>query len=140
MIAIKGGFYWCSLIITAILIMPRLGGYDHMWMNGAYEAFCVIALFPVVVMAGAGSKITDNKTVALCKFFGDISYPLYITHFPLIYMQIAWVRNNPDATTGQHIFLGISIFLMSVGIAYASLKLYDEPVREWLARHILRKK
>lgn len=39
LIKIKRGFYWCSLLIAAILVMPRIGGTEAMWMNGAYEAF-----------------------------------------------------------------------------------------------------
>ena len=139
LINIKGGFYLTSLIIAAILVMPRIGGHQHMWMNGAFEAICVLLLFPLIVMMGAGSRIEGRKSIAACKFLGDISYPLYITQFPLIYMQIAWVSNHPDAPTGTHIFRGISIFFISIDLAYASLRLYDEPVREWLRKHILSK-
>lgn len=38
---------------------------------------------------GAGSTVTGKYSVAICKFFGNVSYPLYITHFPLVYMQSA---------------------------------------------------
>ena len=38
------------------------------------------------------------------------------------------------------IFVGVAIFCLAVGIAYASLKLYDEPVREWLKNHWLMRK
>ena len=106
-------------------------------MNGTYEAFCILIMFPLIVIMGAGSKVTGKRSVAVCKFMGEISYPLYITHYPLIYMQVAWASNHPDAPLGVHIFLAVSIFFLAIGIAYASLKLYDEPVREWLKQHWL---
>lgn len=140
LIKIKRGFYWCSLFITVILVMPRIGGETDMWMNGAYEILSVLILFPLIVIMGAGSNVTGKRSIALCKFFGEISYPLYITHFPLIYMQIAWARNHPDAPLNAHIFLSVAIFFLSIGLAYACLKLYDEPVREWLKQHFLMKK
>ena len=140
LIKIKRGFYWCSLFVAVLLVMPRIGGETYMWMNGAYEAVCVLALFPLIVMMGAGSSVTGKRSVAVCKFFGEISYPLYITHFPLIYMQIAWARNHPDAPLSVHVFLAVAIFFLSIGIAYACLKLYDEPVREWLKQRFLMKK
>ena len=141
LIRMKRGFYWCSLFITAILVMPRIGGMEHMWMNGAYEAIVVLFLFPLIVMMGAGSPITGTRSVKLCQFLGEISYPLYITHFPLIYMQIAWAKNHPDAPLGTHVFLAVCIFFLSIAVAYACLRLYDEPVREWLRlRFIVKKK
>ena len=77
--------------------------------------------------------------MAVCTFLGGISFPLYITHYPLVYMQMAWVAGNPDAPLGTGIFVNVAIFLLAVGLAWACLKLYDLPVREWLKRHWLMK-
>ena len=139
LIKIKRGFWWCSVLIIVMLAMPRIGGMENMWMNGAYEAFCILIICPLIVAIGAGSDIKGKKSVAVCTFLGEISYPLYITHFPLVYMQIAWANNHPDAPLGTVICLSVSIFILSVGLAYGSLKLYDRPVREWLKKHWLMK-
>lgn len=139
LIKIKRGFWWCSVLIIVMLAMPRIGGMENMWMNGAYEAFCILIICPLIVAIGAGSDIKGKKSVAVCTFLGEISYPLYITHFPLVYMQIAWANNHPDAPLGTVICLSVSIFILSVGLAYGSLKLYDIPVREWLKKHWLMK-
>lgn len=139
LIKIKRGFWWCSVLIIVMLAMPRIGGMENMWMNGAYEAFCILIICPLIVAIGAGSDIKGKKSVAVCTFLGEISYPLYITHFPLVYMQIAWANNHPNAPLGTVICLSVSIFILSVGLAYGSLKLYDIPVREWLKKHWLMK-
>ena len=139
LIKIKRGFWWCSVLIIVMLAMPSIGGMENMWMNGAYEAFCILIICPLIVAIGAGSDIKGKKSVAVCTFLGEISYPLYITHFPLVYMQIAWANNHPDAPLGTVICLSVSIFILSVGLAYGSLKLYDIPVREWLKKHWLMK-
>lgn len=140
LLPVKRGFYWCSLFIAVILVMPRIGGDTAPWQNGVYEAVSVIVFFPLIVAMGAGSSVTGKRSVALCKFLGELSYPLYITHYPLIYMQISWARNHSDAPFEMHLFVAIAVFVLSIAIAYASLRLYDEPVREWLKHHWLMKK
>ena len=140
LLPVKRGFYWCSLFIAVILVMPRIGGDTAPWQNGVYEAVSVIVFFPLIVAMGAGSSVTGKRSVALCKFLGELSYPLYITHYPLIYMQISWARNHSDAPFEMHLFVAIVVFVLSIAIAYASLRLYDEPVREWLKHHWLMKK
>ena len=56
-----------------------------------------------------------------------------------MYMQMNWVWNNPDAPTYAHIVVNVSTVLLSVGLAYASLKLYDTPVRKWLTEKWLKR-
>ena len=139
LITVRGGFWWCSLIIVILFAMPRIGGDnpDNFWMNGLYEAICILLVFPLVVAIGAGSS-TKGKTTAINRFLGDISFPLYITHYPLIYWQMSWATTHKDLPTETHVFVAVSIFILAVAIAYASLKLYDEPVREWLKRKLFK--
>lgn len=66
------------------------------------------------------------------RYYLMISYPIYITHYPLIYMHIAWVRHHPEATLGQNILISLSVFVASILLAYGAYRLYDIPVREWL--------
>lgn len=141
-INVKGGFWWCSLIVATLLVMPRIGGSDpaNFWMNGLYEAVCILIAFPIVVAMGAGSKVSGRKSTAVCKFLGEISYPLYVTHYPLIYVQMSWAATHKDLPQSLHILFAISIFILAVMIAYGSLKAFDEPVREWLKQKLLVKK
>lgn len=135
----KRAFWWCSLMIVVILSFPRLGGENHFWMNGLYEACCILFVFPVIVSMGAGGKITGKRSTKMCKFLGDISYPVYITHYSLIYTYTAWVCNN-NATLAEGIPYMILTFAGSFILAYACLKLYDEPIRSWLTNRFLKGK
>ncbi|WP_200940795.1 hypothetical protein [Sphingomonas sp. Leaf339] len=72
----------------------------------------------------------------IARFFGDLSFPLYITHYPLIYVYTAWVVDNRIPPARGAIW-GLALVRAAVAIAYASLKLYDEPVRRWLASRFL---
>ena len=142
-INIRGAFGWASLLLALCLCLPRVGGHAHPWMNGMYDSFCILIMFPLIVAIGAGTGKSagtpqDNR---LAKWLGGISYPLYITHYPLIYIWTAWVYGpqHPSGHTAKPWLLGAALFVTAVAIGYASLKLYDEPVRRWLNRRFLGK-
>jgi peptidoglycan/LPS O-acetylase OafA/YrhL len=137
-IHVPGGFALCSLLVIAALCMPRIGGTHHLWMNGLYESFCIIVLFPLIVAIGASERISGTFQTRLSKLLGDISYPLYITHFPLIYIYTGWLVRD-KVPVGRGAVAGVLLFIASITIAYACLKLYDEPVRGWLSRRYLGK-
>ena len=133
---VKHAFFWCSLLLVVVLSIPRIGGSGHLWMNGLYESAVIIFMFPLIVYLGASSEVKGKAAIRLCKFLGNISYPLYITHYPLIYIYTGWVYNNKTPLRkGFPIALFVLIF--SVSLAYACLKLYDEPVRLWLKKKLL---
>jgi peptidoglycan/LPS O-acetylase OafA/YrhL len=137
LIKLKGGFWWCSLLIVVMLCMPWMGigtEGEARWTNGLYEAFCILICFPLIVAIGAGSSVKGGKSEAINRFLGEISYPLYITHYPLIYMQMSWVDNHKDAPLSMHIFVAVCIYVLAILVAYGAYKLYDLPVREWLKK------
>lgn len=135
-IKVRNAFAVCSLLLVAALSLPRFGMGDQRWINGLYEAACIILLFPLIVAIGAGEKDVDGPSVRIARFFGDLSYPLYITHYPLIYAYTGWVVDKKP-TPAQGALIGGGVFALAVVIAWACLKLYDEPVRRWLAGRLL---
>ena len=138
-IHLKGGFWWCALAIVVIFSVPCIGGRQCLW-DGLYQAVCILIVFPLLVLAGAGSVTTDAKSTAVCKWMGEISYPLYITHFPLMYMQMNWVAEHADAPLWQHITVSAGVFFVSIILAWGLLKIYDTPVREWLKKTLFANK
>lgn len=135
----RGGMTWCSVAVAATLVVPHLGGIDHEWINGLYCAVTILLIYPAVVAAGAGSPLRGRRTTAICKFLGMISYPLYITHYPMIYVQMNWAARHAGAPLSTHIWVAVSIFIASIAVAYASVKVYDIPVRAWLSERFLYK-
>lgn len=128
-------------MIVVLLGMPWMGmGAEGgaRWTNGLYEAVCILIFFPLIVSIGAGSSVKGSTSESINKFLGDISFPLYITHYPLVYMQMAWMENHKDAPLGTHVFVAAATFLLAVFIAYAAYRLYDIPVREWLKNKLFK--
>lgn len=135
-----GGFWWCSLAVALVLVAPHIPGGTHgtpTSLNGIYCAIAILLIFPLVVVAGASSKVTDSRSAAVCKFLGDISYPLYVTHYPLIYVQMAWASKHQNLPASTHVIVAVGIYFIALFLAYASFKLYDVPVRNWLKRRFL---
>lgn len=136
---IKGAFWICSLSIVALLAVPRIGGAEHLWMNGVYDTLCCVVFLPLLVYLGASGKSSDKYTAQVCKFLGDISYPLYMVHYPFIYLYFAWVKNN-DLTFEESLPGAAGVVIGSIVLAYICLKFYDMPVRKYLTNRFLKSK
>lgn len=138
-IKIKGAFWLCGLILAALLAVPRLGGAESSWMNGLYEIACFAVFFPLLILLGASGKITDKYTEKICGFLGKISYPLYMVHYPFIYLYYAWVKNE-NLSFSDSLPGALAVVVGSILLAYGCLKCYDEPVRKYLTKRFLKKK
>ncbi len=133
--SVKNAFLWCSLLLVAILSVPRLGGTEHIWINGLYVSVSIIILFPLIIYMGASGNVTGRFSTKLCRFLGDISYPVYIIHYPLIYMFMAWVFKN-QVSMKASVPMALFIFFLTIALSYGIYRIYDVPVRKWLTRKI----
>lgn len=122
-------YSFCSLALAILFFIP----YSR--FNGWFEAFCIIIVFPIIVAAGAGGSIS-GRWAKLCKFSGDISYPIYIVHYPFIYIYTAWIYTKKPAP-GTVVPVAIFLFVFFMLLAWAAFRFYDEPVRAWLKRKYL---
>jgi peptidoglycan/LPS O-acetylase OafA/YrhL len=122
----------CSLLLVAVFAVPTQKG-----VTGPYEAACVILLFPVIIMMGAGVTTMSGWLGRLCRFTGQLSYPLYIIHYPLIYMFGHWLMStHPARTTVPLVATGL--FVTEIAIATVLLYAYDLPVRAWLTKKFIK--
>lgn len=135
---VKHAFLLCSVIITVVLAWPRLGGEQHLWMNGLYESLVIIVVFPLIVWLGASGQVRSGLSQRICNFLGEISYPIYIIHYPFVYTYTAWVQNN-RITVAQGWPVAIGTVVFCVLLAYLCLRFYDMPVRQWLTVKTMKK-
>ncbi|MDD2996825.1 MAG: acyltransferase [Paludibacter sp.] len=136
---IKGAFWICSLILAVLFHVPYIEGTSFHF-NGLFEFITIAGIFPVVLLLGASGTTTDKITAKISKFLGEISFPLYMVHYPVMYLFYAWLIDKKLYTLGetwQVALLGIAGIVM---LAYLCLKLYDEPVRKWLGKKFISKK
>lgn len=126
--------FWISVIVLFVLFsMPYIAKTGDISLNGIYELSCIICVFPLIIWFGAAANITNAFTTKICKFLGDISYPLYIVHYPVMYLFYSWLIKNELYTLGETWHVVILVMAVNIALAYACLKLYDEPVRRRLS-------
>lgn len=137
---LRGAFWICSLLLLVLFCVPYIEGSGTLCLNGVYETCCLVLVFPVVVCMGASGHTTDRFSTRVCKFLGDISFPLYIIHYPTMYLFYAWLIKNQYYTLGEVWPVAVGVCLFNIVLAYLLLKCYDEPVRKRLARRFLHKR
>ena len=140
-VKIRGAFWICSAVLVVLFCVPYIEGkYGPIILNGLFEAICILFIFPVLVWLGASGTTTDKRSTWICKFSGDISFPLYAVHYPVMYLFYAWLIDNKLYTFGEVWPVATAVYLGSILLAYLCLKAYDEPVRKWLTRKFLPKR
>jgi peptidoglycan/LPS O-acetylase OafA/YrhL len=142
---INNSFFWCCLLLIAALSVPRVGNNEHVWMNGLYDSLTILIVFPLIVYLGASGSLQNKFSLAVNKFLGDISYPLYIIHYPFIYLYMAWVSKHKEYIAGpspriELVIAASVVFAVVITVAYLCVKFYDVPVRNWLTNRFMNKK
>lgn len=131
-IKIKYPFLVCSIILITALSIPYIPGQNIISFNGLYESFCVIVLFPLILLIGASAG--NNKSSKTTKLLGEISYPLYIIHYPIMYIFYQWLIKTQQYTLKETYLIAILVVLLSIVLAFVLSRLYDIPLRKRLMK------
>ena len=126
------GLLVLSIVLLVCFQMPKFSRIGEFNLNGLYDVASVLFLFPLIILCGAHSKAGPGM-IHICKFAGRLSYPLYITHIPFVYVLAgyAWTRHPGTPVVIAWIFVVLPFAIM---VAWLFLKFFDEPVRAWLTR------
>lgn len=138
-IRIRGAFWICALILCTVMACPYVGGAEPNINNALYDLFCTFFIFPAVVYIGACGNTTDRFSTSTCNFLGQLSYPIYIIHYPVMYLFYAWVWKNSLAFD-QVWPVCVCLFFGIVFMAWCAMKFYDTPVRNYLTARFVNKK
>jgi Predicted acyltransferases len=121
----KLGFIGLSILLLLAFIMPFS---NWNWLS---EPLVVLLYFPLLIALGAGAVLTPNFK-KVCVFSGNISYPLYMTHYAVLWMfGNYYTTHKPDNM--QLTTIVISGLILLVGFAYLVMAFYDIPVRKYLS-------
>ncbi|MFS2187732.1 acyltransferase family protein [Mucilaginibacter sp. Mucisp84] len=120
----KLGFIGLSILLMLAFLSPF-----STW-NWLTEPFIVIIYFPLMVSLGAGA-VLNNSLRKICVFSGNISYPLYMTHYFVMWMFGSYyAANKPDAAHLAYIIIPGLVVLVT--FAYLVMIGYDIPLRRYL--------
>jgi peptidoglycan/LPS O-acetylase OafA/YrhL len=118
------GFGALSILLVLALAMPYAQGG---WIR---EAAVIVVYFPLLLVLGAGATVSP-RVERLCRFSGDLSYPLYMTHYSVIWIWGDFAEKHKLATRGMALEVTLGVATM---VAFACLVMvaFDKPVRAYL--------
>ena len=129
---VRGAFWWCAAVLLVLFHVPFIESDGALCVNGIFETVCIVGVFPLIVWAAASGKTTDRMSTSVCRFLGDISYPLYIVHYPLMYAFYMWLIKTRQYTFAETWPVALCVIAASVVLAWICMRFYDVPVRRWL--------
>lgn len=119
------GFLGMCILLSLAFVMP-FGKWN--WLT---EPLVVLFYFPLLISLGAGATLTKGFK-RICVFSGKISYPLYMTHYAVLWIFGAYYTTQKPNTTELTLVIVIATILL-IGFAYLVMVSYDMPVRKYLA-------
>lgn len=131
-------FWLCSLVLVSVGCLPLLFTDLPLWANGLYDVVCVVVVFPLLIWTGASEISARMGTLRIGKLLGDVSYPLYAVHYPLMYLFYAHIGFDGNLVPIEKLRevwpVAIALPMVCFLIGWLCLRLYDIPVRSWLTR------
>jgi len=135
---VRGAFWICAGLLAALCCAPYVSADGVSRLNGVYDLVCTLLILPALVWLGARGVTTDRFSTSVCEWLGRLSYPVYIIHYPLMYLFYNWVWTNRIPFTDAIPVMAAILTAIPL-LAWAALKFYDEPVRRFLSRRWLRR-
>ena len=114
--------------MSVLLMLAFLTPHNDQW-NWLVDPLLVVFYFPVIVSLGAGTGLaaTHHK---INKFSGDISYPLYMIHYPFMWVFANYVVVTEPGTAELSWVIPVSLLLI-ICLSYLVTKFIDFPVRRY---------
>lgn len=135
---VRHTFWLCSLVIVAVGCLPLLWGEMSPLANGLYDALCVVFVFPLLVWAGASELTTDTTTTRVSTILGNLSYPLYAVHYPLMYLFYAHIGFHGDLVPISKLadvwHVAIALPVACIVLGWLFFRYYDLPLRRLLSK------
>ncbi|ELP90888.1 hypothetical protein EIN_359810 [Entamoeba invadens IP1] len=134
-IKLQNGFYISTLLLSGVLVMPRIGGATTGLLNSIFDGFVILIVLPLIISIGAGSTINNESIRKVSKFISSFSYQTYIVNYPIIYLEMAWVYRNQEEPYYMHVSIWILTVLSVYLTGYVLMRFIDTPVRAYLNQY-----
>lgn len=121
----KLGFIGLATLLLLAFLMPF-----SKW-NWLSEPLVMLFYFPLLIAFGAGAALPP-RFKEVCVFSGKISYPLYMTHYAVLWMFGNYYTTHKPGTM-QLALIIIAGLILLVGAAYLVMVVYDIPIRRYLS-------
>jgi peptidoglycan/LPS O-acetylase OafA/YrhL len=114
----KLGFVSLSILLLLAFFTPY-----HPSSNWYSEPALIVLFFPFLIAIGAGTKLSSQQE-KFCRLAGSLSYPLYITHYCIMWMFGSYYsQTKPSPDTLIPLVFGLIAFQLLV--AYLASRYFD---------------
>ena len=117
------------LSMSALLLLAFITPYSKQW-NWLVDPLLVILYFPLLVALGAGASLASSHH-KINTLSGAISYPLYMTHYPFMWIFANYVTVEKPSIAELMWVIPISVASLIV-LSYLVFKFLDFPIRNYL--------
>ncbi|GAB3663853.1 acyltransferase [Echinicola sediminis] len=123
--------------LAALMMLAFLAPFSEA-TNIFLEPLIVIFYLPFLVALGAGAELAPSDK-QVCVLSGEISYPLYMVHYPFIWLFYSyWERFSPSFQE-QVLIMCVGTPLLVI-LAYIVMKYLDMPIRQYFKDRLKRKR
>lgn len=123
------GFIGMSILLLIGFLVPYRDSY-----NWIVEPILVLFYFPLLVLLGAGATLKPSlKKVA--KLSGEISYPLYMVHYPFVWVFLTYVMTVKPTMSLLTTVISVSVILLII-LAYLIMVFVDSPIRKFFTSRL----
>ena len=120
----KLGCAGVAVLLAAAFVMP----WSQQW-NWLTELLVVLFYFPLLISLGAGATLSQGFR-KIFVFSGKISYPLYMTHYAVIWMFLNYYSTHTVSTLQLFFIITIGTICLIV-LSWVVMTIYDMPVRKY---------
>ncbi len=122
-------FFWLSIfVLTGALVLP----FRKLFGENLYDVGCVAILFPALIFVSSGVK-TSRTENWISERLGDLSYPLYATHYPMLFL-FAGIANKLGIASGLAPWLVSSGIIILINFGFVTY--WDVPARYFLKKRL----
>ncbi|KHK89441.1 acyltransferase family protein [Novosphingobium malaysiense] len=122
---------------VAIIALVGLFAAPVEWLPSWIAMAALGLVFPAIIAGGSRVNLAP-KPERLARFFGDLSYPLYALHTPVIWMLNGVAKAKGFRLGGSLMANGLIVIPVTIFLTYAVFRLWDLPVRKLLKQQFLR--
>jgi peptidoglycan/LPS O-acetylase OafA/YrhL len=125
-------FLLIGLMLATAFFVPFINE-----LNWIIDPLIVIFYFPFLVALGAGARLTPGFE-QLSAFSGAISYPLYMIHYPFLWLFLSYVEAEKPSIGQMTVIIPIATILL-LCFAYLVMVFIDIPARSYLKKRMERR-
>ena len=129
---------WLLGLINLLLWVGIFIAYRRFEVN-FYTYAVSVFVFPLMILWLSLIDLRNKYLVNTAKFFGDMSYPFYLIHYPL---QVTFVAVTTYLGFSREIYFSPWMFMLFMvillGLCMLSFHCFEKPLQRWLRAKLIR--